>query len=131
MSASLPLVGRGTLVDAGRVAGTAWWVVVLVAGVLVAMVAVIAFRRRRRRTVRRVRWSAALQEMWADYREVHERQGLLQRPWEEEFLHWSFDGRRWQLHGHLQPPPGRRRSTTSSGWCPGARDARARGATRS
>ncbi|ADB75222.1 hypothetical protein [Geodermatophilus obscurus] len=49
--------------------------------------------------------------------ELHERAALLDRPWEEELLHWADDGRK--LHGRLVPPPGRSRSTTSSGWCPG------------
>ena len=55
---------------------------------------------------------------WAGYRELEERQALLRRPWEEDLLHWSFDGQTWHLHGHLDPPLGRRRSTTSTGWCP-------------
>ena len=56
-------------------------------------------------------------DFWGGFRELHERQALRQRPWEEELLHWSWDGENWQLHGHLDPPAGRRRSTTSSGWC--------------
>lgn len=50
--------------------------------------------------------------------ELAQRQDLLNRPWEEEYLHWAFDGERWGLHGNLAPPRGRRRSTTGSGWCP-------------
>jgi hypothetical protein len=46
--------------------------------------------------------------------ELAERQQLLNRPWEEEFLHWGQDG---SLHGHLAPPGRRRFSTTRSGWC--------------
>ena len=52
---------------------------------------------------------------------IYERQLLLNRPWDEEFLHWSWTGERWVLHGHLLPPPGRHpRSTTGDGWCPRA-----------
>jgi hypothetical protein len=52
---------------------------------------------------------------------LHERRQLLDRPWEEDFLHWHRDGDTWQLHGeHAPPADGRRRSTTSDGWCPGA-----------
>jgi hypothetical protein len=44
---------------------------------------------------------------------------LLNRPWEEEYLHWSFDGAGWHLHGQLSPPDNvRRYSVTSTGWCP-------------
>ncbi|HET6504446.1 MAG TPA: hypothetical protein VFG87_27160 [Amycolatopsis sp.] len=46
--------------------------------------------------------------------ELAERRRLLNRPWEEEFLHWGPDG---SLHGHLAPPGRRRFGTTSSGWC--------------
>jgi len=50
---------------------------------------------------------------------LYERQDLLNRPWEEELLHWSWNGQQWQLHGHLPPPrDGRRHSTTTDGWCP-------------
>ena len=50
--------------------------------------------------------------------EQAERQRLLDRPWEEEFLHWAHDGWRWRLHGHLPPPAdGRRLGTTATGWC--------------
>jgi len=60
-----------------------------------------------------------LRELDAEVTELHERQRLYNRPWEEEFLHWAFDGREWQLHGHLAPPAdGRRRSVTRNGWCP-------------
>ncbi|TVT52790.1 hypothetical protein FNH05_12605 [Amycolatopsis rhizosphaerae] len=62
----------------------------------------------------------ALREFLATQAELAERQDLLNRPWEEEFLHWAHDGERWHLHGHLAPPAGRpRRSTTRNGWCPG------------
>jgi len=69
-----------------------------------------------------IRWSRsawhALREFIAVQLELHERMALLNRPWEEDFLHWAGEGD--QLHGHLVPPRGRRgRSTTSSGWCPG------------
>jgi hypothetical protein len=62
-------------------------------------------------------WWRALREFWAGYRRIFERQQLLNRPWEEEFLHFTPDG---QLHGHIPPPDdGRRLSVTSDGWCPG------------
>ncbi len=66
------------------------------------------------------RGAAWWRERAAVQRELHERQRLLDRPWEEELLHWHRDGDSWQLHGS-QPPPadGRRRSTTADGWCPG------------
>lgn len=66
-------------------------------------------------------WRVRCSEFWAGYRELHERQQLLRRPWEEELLHWSWDGQDWQLHGHHDPPPGRRCSTTRGGWCPATR----------
>ncbi len=68
-----------------------------------------------------------LREFLAVQVELHERAALLDRPWEEDFLHWAGDGR--ELHGRLRPPAGRGRSTTSSGWCPGL--VRSRGASRS
>lgn len=48
--------------------------------------------------------------------ELSERQVLLNRPWEEEYLHWGADG---SLHGSRMPPARHHASTTSSGWCPG------------
>jgi hypothetical protein len=62
----------------------------------------------------------AVRDFLAVQAELNERAALLARPWEEQFLHWSADG----LHGSLVPPSGRHRSTTSSGWCPGARAVR-------
>jgi hypothetical protein len=48
---------------------------------------------------------------------MRERRLLQDRPWEEELLHWAKDG---SLHGTVSPPTdGRRRSTTTDGWCPG------------
>ncbi len=61
-----------------------------------------------------------LQRLTADLRELEERRGLLDRPWEEDFLHWACEDDGWQLHGHIVPPPRRRTSSvTSQGWCPG------------
>jgi hypothetical protein len=57
-----------------------------------------------------------LRLFFAGYKHLHERRTLRDRPWLEDLLHWSADGR---LHGHLTPPPGRSRSVTSDGWCPG------------
>ncbi len=58
-------------------------------------------------------------ELTATHMELIERHQLLNHPWEEHLLHWSHDGQRWRLHGHLVPPPDKhRRSTTRTGWCP-------------
>jgi hypothetical protein len=63
------------------------------------------------------RLGTALRQVDSELTEINERQYLLDRPWEEEFLHWAADGR---LHGTLLPPAVRRRlSVTRSGWCPG------------
>ena len=63
---------------------------------------------------------ANLKELNAELGEAYERRQLLDRPWEEDFVHWSFDGENWHLHGTLTPPAdGRRRSVTRGGWCPG------------
>jgi len=60
----------------------------------------------------------ALSAFWAEQNELQERLLLLNRPWEEEYLHWA-DG---ELHGSEAPPAdGRRHSVTRSGWCPGDR----------
>lgn len=49
--------------------------------------------------------------------ELQERLALLNRPWAEEYLHWSAEG---ELHGHRVPPAGWRRfSVTRGGWCTG------------
>ena len=68
-------------------------------------------------------WRTSTSRAWRGLRgflsvqvELHERAALLDRPWEEELLHWAGDGR--ELHGRLVPPPGRGRSTTSSGVVP-------------
>jgi hypothetical protein len=56
----------------------------------------------------------------ADQAELHERMALLNRPWEEQFVHWAGDPSNPRLHGSVPPPrDGRRRSVTRSGWCPG------------
>jgi hypothetical protein len=61
-----------------------------------------------------------LHEFSEDLRELEERRVLLDRPWEENFLHWARDEHGWQLHGSFLPPPLRRASSvTSQGWCPG------------
>ena len=56
----------------------------------------------------------ALRDFVAVQAELHERMALRDRPWEEEFLHWSGG----ELHGWRLPPPGRRIGTTRDGWCP-------------
>lgn len=67
---------------------------------------------------RRRLW-AALRDFNATQIDLAQRQALLDRPWEEDFLHWAHDGKSWQLHGHLVPPAdGRHRSITREGWCP-------------
>jgi hypothetical protein len=60
-----------------------------------------------------------LREFLREQERLYERQLLLNRPWEEEYLHWCWTGERWELHGRLVPPDdGHRRSVTSDGWCP-------------
>ena len=49
--------------------------------------------------------------------ELTERQLLLVRPWEEDWLHWAREGDEWVLHGRLAPPR-RNLSVTRGGWCP-------------
>jgi hypothetical protein len=61
-----------------------------------------------------------LRRGWAAQLELRERWLLRYRPWEEEFLHWRYDGESWFLHGRLLPPRGRRLGATRSGWCPHA-----------
>ena len=39
------------------------------------------------------RWAAALRVFLAEQSELQERLGLLNRPWEEDFVHWAGDGR--------------------------------------
>jgi hypothetical protein len=56
----------------------------------------------------------AVRDFLAVQVELHERMALRDRPWEEEFLHWSGS----ELHGSRLPPPGRRVATTRDGWCP-------------
>ncbi|MDT7709420.1 MAG: hypothetical protein QOG20_5027 [Pseudonocardiales bacterium] len=53
--------------------------------------------------------------------EVEQRRLLLNRPSEEEFLHWALDEDGPHLHGRFVPQSRRSRSVTSSGWCPGLR----------
>jgi hypothetical protein len=63
----------------------------------------------------------AFQEFLSRQCELQERLALINRPWEEELLHWGPDG---ALHGQLTPrADGRQHSVTRSGWCPGARRA--------
>jgi hypothetical protein len=62
------------------------------------------------------RCGSRLARLLATQRELEERRLLAHHPWEEDFLHWSADGR---LHGTLSPPDGRRRSVSRLGWCPG------------
>jgi hypothetical protein len=65
------------------------------------------------------RLAKRLHRFSSDLRELGERRVLLDRPWEEDFLHWARDGQGCQLHGHLVPSPQRRASSvTSRGWCP-------------
>jgi hypothetical protein len=56
----------------------------------------------------------------ADQAERRERLVLMNRPWEENFLHWTGDPSNPRLHGRVPPPRDRRRrSVTRGGWCPG------------
>ncbi len=65
---------------------------------------------------------ARVREFNATQVEMQERLLLLNRPEEEKYTHWAYDGHTWQLHGHLPPPDdGRRRSVTPDGWCLGCR----------
>jgi hypothetical protein len=100
-------------------ADTFWWVA-LITGMLI-VVGMLSGGRGDRGSTPGGRRLAALRRSWRDYAEISERRALLNRPWEEEFVHWAFDGQQWHLHGHLIAPGGRARSTTSSGWCPGLR----------
>jgi hypothetical protein len=63
-----------------------------------------------------------LRQFAATQRELEERRRLLDRPWEEDLLHWHRDADgSVTLHGEVPPPrDGRRRSTTPEGWCPGS-----------
>lgn len=59
----------------------------------------------------------ALREFAAQQRELQERMLLLNRPWENVFLHWSGTGDHCELHGTVVPPRGRRLGVTAGGWC--------------
>lgn len=61
-------------------------------------------------------WSA-LARLWLEQTELAERRSLAQRPWEECYLHWAFEGDRYVLHGELMPSTRRRMSTTRGGRC--------------
>jgi hypothetical protein len=62
---------------------------------------------------------AAVHEHVAVLLELSERQDLLNRPWEREYMHWSNRDGCWRLHGHRAvPDDGRRRGVTRGGWCP-------------
>jgi hypothetical protein len=73
------------------------------------------------------RWQLAwraVREFCAVQVELNERRALLDRPWEQDLLHWA-DG---ELHGSVVPPAdGRRRGVTTGGWCPCPRHDRASG----
>jgi hypothetical protein len=56
----------------------------------------------------------AVRDFWTVQVELQERLILINRPWEQELLHWS-DG---ELHGCVAPrADGRRRSVSPGGWC--------------
>jgi hypothetical protein len=62
------------------------------------------------------RWVRSLRFFFEMEAMIDERLALLERPEEEDLLHWS---RSEKLHGCLLPPAdGRRHSVTSDGWCP-------------
>ena len=67
------------------------------------------------------RMRRAVRQGLRESRETQERLALLNRPWEERFLHWAYDGDTWVMHGELVPPRGGL-SITPLGWCPGLRD---------
>ena len=54
------------------------------------------------------RLGTALREFDAEVTELHERQRLCNRPWEEEFLHWAYDG---HAVAPPRPPDAARRRT--------------------
>ena len=63
----------------------------------------------------------AVREFWDVQVELQERLILLNRPWEQEMLHWAGG----ELHGRVAPPAdGRRRGVTTGGWCTCDRAAR-------
>lgn len=63
-----------------------------------------------------------LREFYVTQVEMYERLDLMNRPWEEEFLHWVDGPDGPELHGHVVPPSdGRRHSVTRQGWCLAAR----------
>jgi hypothetical protein len=64
-----------------------------------------------------VRTWEALARFWAEQKEIGERLTLLDRPWEERYLHWAWEGGELVLHGELVPSTRRRMSTTRGGWC--------------
>lgn len=68
------------------------------------------------------RWRA----FCAETCELQERLLLLDRPWEEELLHWAGGDDEGLLHGHRVPSGRRRHSVTSRGWCPGGATVSAR-----
>lgn len=59
----------------------------------------------------------ALARFWAEQKELSERLDLAERPWEERYLHWAWEGGEYVLHGELMPSTTRRMSTTRGGWC--------------
>ncbi|WP_188837115.1 hypothetical protein [Flexivirga endophytica] len=61
----------------------------------------------------RARWW--LQVLFTEGIELQERLLLLNRPWEEDLLHWSATG---DLHGSQPPPLSGQHSVTGTGWCP-------------
>jgi hypothetical protein len=69
------------------------------------------------------RWArlvTALRTAASQQTELQERMWLLQRPWEEDYLHWVGEGEERRLHGTVPPPQdGRRYSVTRAGWCRG------------
>lgn len=66
------------------------------------------------------RWHR-LRAFFAGQVEIHERLILINRPWQEDRLHWSGDGAHAQLHGTVPPSGRNQESVTTGGWCPGLR----------
>lgn len=63
-----------------------------------------------------------MQAVWrivGDVYELEQRRVLIDRPWEEDILHWVREQDGWGLHGHLPPSRARCPCPTSTGWCLG------------
>lgn len=108
MSASLPDVQYGCM----RISPVSAYPVLAVS---LRRARILSFRvlHRTRQLMVRLREFAEIQT------ELHERMLLLEQPWREELVHWSYDGHQWRLHGDTVPSACEHlTSLTRSGWCP-------------